>query len=208
MAIVPFVIDGQEKNIVSLQEDFDINGTNIRMKDLDTKQLQKEDEANTSYDLRVGSEYLDHRESSQTALIDGGKIKLRPGSAVIIQTAEYVHFPKTRFGQIVPKVGLLRKGISNTTSKIDPGYNGTLLITVFNLGKNTVFLEKGERFCTLVVQEVLNKGIRHYNKSPKQLNSNPKNDVWKRIKDFVKGPYWGVVSFFITIFIAILALFK
>ncbi|WP_144646577.1 dCTP deaminase domain-containing protein [Priestia megaterium] len=206
MAIIPFILDGPHKNIVRKQQDFDLSGTNIQMNDIDEDQLTGDSEANTSYDLKIGDVYLDHRESKPSSLSERGKIKLTPGAAVIIQTKEFVHFPKTRFGQIVPKVGLLRKGISNTTSKIDPGYSGRLLITLFNLGKNTIHLEKGEKFCTLIVHDVSAPGVKHYDKPPKELQADPEIDLLTKFKDFITGPYWGFASVIATLIIAVLAI--
>lgn len=206
MAIIPLIVEGEHKNIVDLQEEFDLNGNKIRISNCDKEQLTEINEANTSYDFRVGGSYLDHREKNQITLGDKDKIKLKPGMAVIIQTEEYVHFPKTRFGQIVPKVTLLRKGISNTTSKIDPGYNGKLLVTVFNLGQNTEFLSKGDKFCTLIVHDVFDEGIRHYNKPAKELQSDYKKNYKHILKDIINWPFWGIIAFIITTLVAISAI--
>jgi dCTP deaminase len=94
--------------------------------------------SNVSYDLRVGGEYKDHREVGKKNLPTGSEISLLPGAAVIIETEEKVRLPRSMFGYIVPKVLLLQKGLSNTISKVDPGYDGHLLVTVFNLGKEIV----------------------------------------------------------------------
>ncbi|MGM0788856.1 MAG: dCTP deaminase domain-containing protein [Bacillota bacterium] len=107
------------------------------MLNLDEEKLNNINDANTSSDLAIGDEYRDHREGRSTHLNDGDTITLEPGGAVVIQTQEWIRFPKTRFGQILPKVKLLEDGISNTTSKIDPGYIVFLTITLFNLGKTT-----------------------------------------------------------------------
>ncbi|WHY13871.1 hypothetical protein QNH16_24665 [Peribacillus frigoritolerans] len=203
MAIVPFILQGTNQTIVKDQGEWTLEGNVILMREIDENQMTKPDEPNTSYDLRVGEVYLDHRETRQMALTDGGIIKLPPGSAFIIETMEEVRFPKTRFGQIVPKVNLLKKGISNTTSKIDPGYNGKLLVTVFNLGKNTVPLKKGEKFCTMIVQTIHGSGVKHYNKPAQQIPSNPEGNLRGKIKDIITGPYMGFISIIVSALVAI-----
>ncbi|OOE13845.1 dCTP deaminase domain-containing protein [Fictibacillus arsenicus] len=212
MSVVPFITDGKHQSIVTRQEEFSLEDLKVLMTNLDTNQLNEPHEANTSYDLRVGKEYLDHNEPRQMRLAEGQVITLNPGAAVIIETEEYVHFPRYRFGQILPKVGLLRVGISNTTSKIDPGYRGKLLITVFNLGKRTVKLKKGQKFCSLIIHNVLRDGVHVYDKEPKQLESNPRENKREKFKNIVTGPYWGFISFLIsllvTISIAIISIIK
>ena len=98
--------------------------------------------SNVSYDLRVGSEYRGHHDAEKTELTDEGELVLHPGNAVLIQSDEIIFLPRKLFGYIVPKVTLLQDGISNTLSKIDPGYNGPLIVTLFNLGKNECRLKE------------------------------------------------------------------
>lgn len=146
MSVIPFILDDINRTIVETRQDYEneggLSGEVIFINGFDRQQLLELNSSNASYDLRIGEEYRDHRDLGKTALSSNDKIVLQPGSAVIIETAESVQFPKSRFGQIVPKVSLLQNGLSNTSSKIDPGYNGKLLITVFNLGKKKIFLKK------------------------------------------------------------------
>ena len=168
MTVIPFVIDGNNKTVVETKEDFDtaggLYGNVILIRNIDRNQVDKakitEDKSSkVSYDLRVGNEYRDHRDLGKTDLPDGGMIHLPPGTAVIIETYEEVHFPRSRFGHIVPKVKLLMDGISNTSSKIDPGFDGKLLITVFNLGNKKITLKKHDKFCTLYTLNVQEEGL-------------------------------------------------
>jgi dCTP deaminase len=178
VSVVPFVLQGDHRSIITKQEDFLLDEACVLIQELDMSQIDHEHDANTSYDLRVGSEYRDHRDNHKTELGEKESIELLPGAAVIIQTKESVHFPRYKFGQILPKVGLLQLGVTNTTSKVDPGYNGYLLITVFNLGKKPVKLKHGEKFCSLVIQNVT-PGAKVYNKSSKRIEGS-KNANWGR----------------------------
>src|SRR5690242_5213260 len=132
MAVIPLIRD---ETVVSARDLFHRDREQVLILNLDESQLRPEtkDESNVTYDLRVGDEYRDHRDTGKTDTGEHGRIVLFPSSAVIIQTLEHVHVPKFRFGYIVPKVSLLQQGISNTSSKVDPGYEGPLLVTVFNL---------------------------------------------------------------------------
>lgn len=145
-----------------------LDGSVVLIKDIDKNQFSVPGNTNASYDLRVGQRYRDHRQRAEKRLPKGGKIRLGPGMAVLIETEESVHLPRSAFGQIVPRVSLLQRGLSNTTSKVDPGYNGPLIITVFNMGRRTEYLHRGEPFCALFISNVLD-GIRPYQQNPKRI---------------------------------------
>jgi dCTP deaminase len=190
MSVIPFVLNGSSKTVVENSQEYvqagEIEGKVIFIRNLQRSQLIDTRSSNVTYDLRVGDEYRDHRDTNKTELPDGEGVRLDPGAAVIIETMEEVGFPKSRFGHIVPKVTLLQQGISNTSSKIDPGYRGNLLITVFNLGKKTVFLKKGEPFCTLYVLDV-GPDVIAYDKKGKKLPGSPKpKNLFVSITDYLE----------------------
>lgn len=174
MTVIPFVIEGGEITVVSTKEKFDaaggmLKGDVVLIKNLDQDQVNPEKvkankSSNISYDLRVGREYRDLRNLGKNDLDDGDFIKLLPGAVVIIETHEEVSFPRTRFGHLIPKTKLLMQGISNTSSKIDPGFDGRLSITLFNLGANEITLKKYEPFCTLYLLDVQTEGLIHREK--------------------------------------------
>jgi len=135
MSVIPLTIGGEHPTVVQTQEEFGIEGPAILIRNLDLAQLTQENSSNVSYDLRVGLQCRDHSEQTVKDIPAGGVITLYPGSALIIQTEESIHLPRRLYGTIAPKVSLLQVGLSSTFSKVDPGYNGHLLITLFNLGK-------------------------------------------------------------------------
>ncbi len=163
----------------------DPESKDAKAKELKAKNAQ---EANTSYDLTVGDQYLDLADNSLSGIDDKHPIHLKPGEAVIIRTAEFVHFPVTRFGNILPKVTMLHQGLSNTSSKVDPGYKGHLSITVFNLGKRTVEITHKQPFCTLYVLEVRDakEKAKPYGKISKGLPAfPPEEDLKTRVISFL-----------------------
>jgi deoxycytidine triphosphate deaminase len=184
MSVIPLVRDD---TIVDSMDSFDRDGDRILIVNLDPDQLRPDNrESNVSYDLRVGDEYRDHRDQGKRDTGDIGEIVLYPQSAVIIQTLEHVYPPRSRFAYIVPKVSLLQKGISNTSSKVDPGYPGPLLITVFNLGKTIVKLRRGEKFCTIVFHDVAYpEDTRPYDKEHKRILGAGTMSKWQKLRDFV-----------------------
>lgn len=208
MSVIPFILNGSNRTIVENRQDYEnaggLGGEVIFIIGFDGQQLLEPNSSNASYDLRIGEEYRDHRDLGKTALSNNDKIVLQPGSAVIIETAELVQLPKSRFGQIVPKVSLLQEGLSNTSSKIDPGYNGKLLITVFNLGKRKVSLKKGDKFCTLYVLDI-KAGATPYNKPPKQIIGDSKRGLFSKIQDYIETnqAYFTIILIPLTILLTI-----
>lgn len=210
MAVIPLITEGPNRNVVESEGKFaaagGLNGKVLLIQGLDREQLDSKDDTNVSYDFRVGSEYRDHRDLGKKELPENGVVKLLPGMAVIIETEELVHFPKCTFGHIVPKVSLLQKGISNTSSKVDPGYNGKLIITVFNLGKKVVKLKRRERFCTLYVLQVLGEA-RPYDKPAKRITTGASGGTWQRVRDLLEANS-GLVMTVLIILTLILAILQ
>jgi deoxycytidine triphosphate deaminase len=185
MSIIPLIRNINHRTVAVSEEEFSqaggIDGTAVLIRSLDETQLAPGN-PNVSYDLRVGPEYRDHRNVGKKDLNRGDEIVLLPGAAVIIQTEEDVHFPRSMFGYIVPKVTLLQRGISNTVSKVDPGYNGPLLVSLFNLGKETVPIKRGEPFCSISIHQVLSGAVL-YNGPAKRIVGEAGRRTWQRLTD-------------------------
>ena len=138
MSVIALTASGPEPSVVMSNDAFSREGPAILIQNGDIGQLgPSAGDCNATYDLRVGQRFRDHRSQEGQDLGPADEIRLLPGNAVIIQTEELVKFPKWRFGQILPKVSLLQVGIANTPSKVDPGYEGHLLVTAFNHGRRT-----------------------------------------------------------------------
>jgi deoxycytidine triphosphate deaminase len=187
MSIVPL---RRRLSLVATQDEFQASGAfeggAMLVFNLDEGQLSDTETSNVSYDLRVGSEYKGHRDAEKTELPDDGVLILRPGNAVLIQTEEVLFLPRRLFGYVVPKVTLLQKGISNTLSKVDPGYNGPLVVTLFNLGKADLPLKRRERFCSIVLHTVADGAVL-YNKPGKRITGNPREPLWPRTKAWIEA---------------------
>src|ERR1051326_1589055 len=182
MAVIPLLSKGKLITVATTPEQYEnlggLQGGAVLIREFDARQFDTSDPANqnsyVTYDLRVGPRIRYHSQEQPQDLLEIGKSSflLRAKEAVIIQTEEYVHFPRSIFGHIVPKVSLLHKGISNTSSKVDPGYEGPLYITVFNLGKEAVELYRGDPFCCLYLLSLshIDESV-HYNKHIKMTLS-------------------------------------
>ena len=200
MSVTPLITSGERRTVVSTREDFDaaggFGGHVSLIVGIDGKQLSgTEGDSNASDDLRIGREYKNHRDQQKEELLAEGKITLLPGNAVIIETEETVCLPRSLFGYIVPKVSLLQKGISNTVSKVDPGYDGPLVVTLFNLGRKTVVLGRGDKFCSLVIHSV-GDGALLYSKPAQRITGEVRRGQLRRVLDSITayGAIWSVAA--------------
>jgi hypothetical protein len=101
MSVFALISSGHDRNVVDSDQAFQdargLEGRTLLIKNLDPNQLSSPSaaqDANTSYDLRVGQEYRDHRDIGKSELLQEEELKLLPGSAVVIETEESVHFPR------------------------------------------------------------------------------------------------------------------
>jgi deoxycytidine triphosphate deaminase len=192
MSVVPLILEGGSPSVVERQDDFDVDGLAVLIGQLDAAQLKEGRASNVSYDLRIGRKYRDHRESDPKEIPPGGIVTLNPGSAIIIETEEYVHLPRRLFGIIAPKVSLLENGLSTTFSKVDPGYNGHLLITLFNLGQKVRQLKRGSTFCAFTLLTVAD-GARLYEKGPQQISARPASQPRASLRELLDTYHVGVM---------------
>jgi dCTP deaminase len=204
MSLIPLTEDSANPTVVDTTEAFhaagDIEGTAVLIRGLDHAQLTPAARnSNISYDLRVGAEYRDHREIGKRDLKDGEVLRILPGMAVIIETLEEVHLPRSIFGLVVPKVALAQEGLTTTASKVDPGYHGRLLITAFNLGKSKVTLSKGDVLCSICFVDV-RPGGRVYEKPAKKLSGQATRGAWPsfRYRLEANSGAWLVILTIIT----------
>lgn len=95
----------------------------------------------TSYELCVGDRaFVDQRE---LMLNEDGTIKIEPGVTAAIVTKEVIVMPGGLIGRIAPYYGA--SGIVT----VDPGFRGSLIITVFNHRSRMLQLSRGDGIASL-----------------------------------------------------------
>ena len=70
-----------------------------------------------------------------------------------------VAIPEGFAGIIVPRSSIAEKGLIIQTSIIDPDYTGEIHLIVTNCSENTMYIDKDQRVCSLVMMSVLNPYI-------------------------------------------------
>jgi len=84
--------------------------------------------------------------------------RLGPGDRASIPTGIRIALPEGTEAQIRPRSGLaLRKGLTmvNSPGTIDSDYRGEILVSVVNLGREPVVIERGMRLAQMIVAPVL-----------------------------------------------------
>lgn len=106
------------------------------------------------YDLRVGGFYKTFiTKPNLVPLKKGEKATIKPGDIALIGTYEKLRMPKdgSISALILSRVSQVSRGLSNISTKVDPGWaEGELLIPVQNFSRDVIQLEYNEKFCTIV----------------------------------------------------------
>lgn len=199
MTLIPWIIKGPNRTVIEDPHDFSLDGKAVLVLYFDPTELEKQENTNVSYDLRVGDNYLIYRDGRMRSLDEKNNcIRLPPKEAAIIYTAEQVHFPASIFGLIVPRQTLLKDGLSNTPTKVDPGYGvGPLHIAVFNHGNKPFELRYHQRFCAMCLFQV--EDARPRAKGTIGIPITPGKPRWPRIRE------WLVTNQIIWMIIAAIA---
>lgn len=102
-----------------------------------------------SYDFRAGDRVVRARPDAQThehlALHAQDSIKIEPGHAYLVYSREEVDLPADVKGRLSLRAELANKKLLYSGGLIDPGYEGELYFTIFNLGTGTFELEYEDR---------------------------------------------------------------
>jgi len=130
------------------------------------------------YDLRVGHEGFSWNKKSVIEIGKYGKIKIDPHDTVVIRTLESVTLSKKVAGtvhSIVEKTVI--QGLSDISTTIDPGWSGTLLISVHNHCNTYIELKFKEYFCTVCFYEVRLPAEANRNTAP------DRRELWSQLLD-------------------------
>jgi dUTP pyrophosphatase len=80
------------------------------------------------------------------------RVVLEPGVAQAVPTGIAIELPPGHEAQVRPRSGLaLKHSLTVNFGTIDPGYRGEIRVIMFNLGRSSYTVEKGDRIAQLVV---------------------------------------------------------
>jgi deoxycytidine triphosphate deaminase len=92
------------------------------------------------YNVTIGKEY---------DLEDGEILELFHGDFARVFTYENLTVPSDWFGMVYGKVSLAGKGLTHLGTKIDPGFEGKLLLTFQYLGNEPLRFKRGDPICNV-----------------------------------------------------------
>ena len=134
----------------------------LRSRRLVIKPLGKKQVQPASVDLRLAGEMLilkgeeiDFDAEQAYEKIKGGEVVLPPKTHVLVRSIEYVELPKDIGGMTKLRSSLSRIGvIFNNAGWVDPGFKGTLTLSVFNSNSCPVKIKSGTRFAQLILMRL------------------------------------------------------
>lgn len=98
------------------------------------------------YDVRLADRFSDNRNDD---LVNRKSFYLKPGEFILGHSVEMLSMPENVSAFCLTKSSLARKGIDVTSTKIQPGWKGQLVIEIFNKSENVIPLVVGEGICEL-----------------------------------------------------------
>lgn len=124
---------------------------------MDPEQIQP-----ASIDLRISGEILiakgeeiDFGKEPEYENIKGSEIVLPPKTHVLVRTIEHVELPNDVGGIVKLRSSLSRIGvIFNNAGWVDPGFKGTLTLSVFNPKGVPIRIKAGTRFSQLILMRL------------------------------------------------------
>jgi dUTP pyrophosphatase len=84
-------------------------------------------------------------------------IDLIPGKSLLVPTGLFIELPYGFEAQVRPRSGLALKHdltLTNSPGTIDAGYRGEVGIIMYNHGKETFVIKRGERIAQMVISEL------------------------------------------------------
>jgi dCTP deaminase len=149
-----------------------------------------------SYELRIGSA-LSPNEKRRYDIAIGEEFVIRPNSHVLLGTLEKVKMPNNMIGTMFLKSRFGRGGfIPWGQGMVDPGYEGSLTMSLVNLTQYPQILKGGDKVCHLIFQNLEGETERPYDGVYKGSEGaiGPAEKPMKVFGDVVNAAISGVAS--------------
>ncbi len=107
-----------------------------------------------SHDLCVGDEVFEINSKRKISMRGEEETFIEPGEIFLVLTQEYIGLPKEFAASVMPRFALVREGVMQSMTKIDPTWYGRIVVAIANHSKDHFLLKKGQTFCTLVIHRL------------------------------------------------------
>lgn len=107
------------------------------------------------YDLRIGAILTQEKNSGfggKLEWIKGeSKVSVQAGYSAVIVVQEYVWLSRLVASTIHARGSLSLKGLCLNPTTVDPNFSGRMIFRIYNISKDSVELEVGEAFGTMII---------------------------------------------------------
>lgn len=103
------------------------------------------------YDLRVAEVMLP---DEGDAIHREGKVVVPGGTRFLVSTMERVHMPGDVCGQLWIRSSYARRGVIGSFGKVEAGFEGTLTVGGYNVGRAPIEIPIGDRFCQMAFEKL------------------------------------------------------
>jgi deoxycytidine triphosphate deaminase len=113
-------------------------------------------------DLTIGGQCYNVTDGRRVDLSKGGTLTLQHGDFARVLTRETIRMPSRWFAMIYAKTSLAGKGLTHLGTKIDPGFEGQLLLTFQYLGNEKLGFREGDRICNVTFIDMEETPLTNY----------------------------------------------
>ena len=126
---------------------------------------------------------IDRIMSKEIEIPDGQALYIHPGELILGATLESVTIPDNLVGWLDGRSSLARLGlmVHVTAGRIDPGWQGQIVLEFYNNGKLPLALRPGMVICAMSFETLSSPAKRPYNKRENAKYRDQKGAVFSRI---------------------------
>lgn len=126
---------------------------------------------------------MDRVMGDEVVIPEGGAFFLHPGELALASTFETVSLPDDLVGWLDGRSSLARLGlmVHVTAHRIDPGWEGQIVLEMFNSGKLPLALRPGMDICAINFETLSSAAIKPYNKRADAKYRNQQGPTSSRI---------------------------
>ncbi len=133
---------------------FVANGTHRHEGETAIIEGAQENITNIGYDLVAGKFAIDGKMADECAL--------NPGESVFVESVETVEFDNLTVGRVSLKNSRLRMGLTLDSPTYQPGHTTKIYFRLTNISKDIIGLEKGQKYATLIFEQLSEEPERPY----------------------------------------------
>lgn len=106
-----------------------------------------------SLDITLGMSWNENYSYNDRSLflIEGDSILIKPRSSVVVSIREKINVPNNMFGLVISTGSIfLQHGVQSPAAKIEPGYEGSLILRLVNYSDISVTIKKRAKIASVI----------------------------------------------------------